>query len=89
VGRGSERSASGFDAGYYGKLQERTWEETALCSGRWRRSAGQSSIKLQDEATIAERSDDLNGGPNDSIINGLQLFRYNKKFSFIDIIIVP
>jgi len=46
-------------------------------------------IKPQNKATIAERSDDLTGGPVDSILNGLQLFRYNTKFSFIDIIIVP
>jgi hypothetical protein len=46
-------------------------------------------IKTQDGATIAERSDDTTGGPNDSILDGLQLFRYNTKFSSIDIFIVP
>jgi len=53
------------------------------------RSAGQSLIKPQDGATIAERSDDPTGGPDDSILDGLQLFRYYSKFSSIDIFIVP
>ena len=51
------------------------------------RSAGPGvRLNPQDKATIAERSDDLAGGPDGSILNGLQLFGYNKKFSFIDII---
>ena len=28
---GPERAASEFDAGYYGKLMEKAWEEAALC----------------------------------------------------------
>jgi len=44
------------------------------------RSAGHISIKSQDGATIAERSDDPTGGPDDSILDGLQLLDIIQNF---------